>query len=73
MTTFSTTYLSKICFKRLVKGFVDFTNNDVIQPARMILNVQDKNMFLVKPVISLPEDSIATKLLTIYPENEEIQ
>jgi len=58
-------------FKRLVKGFVDFTKNDFIQPARMILNVQDKNMFLVKPVISLPEDSIATKLLTIYPENEE--
>jgi len=58
-------------FKRLVKGFVDFTNNDVIQPARMLLNVQDKNMFLVKPVISLPEDSIATKLITIYSENEE--
>lgn len=54
-------------------SFVQFTTKQegVSQPQRMVIPVSQKNFFLVKPVCSLPDKTMATKLLTYYPGNEE--
>ena len=57
-------------FTGIEQGFVNYTTKKVNQPGRMIISVGVKNSFLVKPVVSEPNKGIATKLLTLYPDNE---
>lgn len=54
------------------KSFVHYTNKikGIVQPQRVVLNVQNNDLFFVKPCISTPDKTICTKLLTLFPENE---
>ncbi|XP_066910907.1 ketimine reductase mu-crystallin-like [Clytia hemisphaerica] len=54
------------------KSFVNYSNKieGLIHPQRLVLNVQNNDLFFVKPVVSTPDKTICTKLLTLFPENE---
>lgn len=53
-------------------SFVNFSNKveGLVQPSRLVMKVQNEDLFLVKPVISTPDKVLCTKLLTLFPENE---
>ena len=53
-------------------SFLNFSNKveGIVQPSRLVLKVQNDDLFFVKPVISTPDKALCTKLLTLYPGNE---
>lgn len=53
-------------------SFVNFSNKTkgIEQPQRMVLKVQNNDLFFIKPVVSTPDKSLCAKLLTLFPENE---
>jgi len=55
------------------RSFVQFSSQveGVVQPQRMVLNVQNDDLFFIKPAVSLPDKTLCAKLLTLYPENED--
>ncbi|XP_029199958.2 ketimine reductase mu-crystallin-like, partial [Acropora millepora] len=54
-----------------LKNFSDRENGGIVQPMRTSVQVADRGFLLVKPAYSAKDNALATKILTVFPENGE--
>lgn len=54
-----------------LKNFSDRENGGIVQPMRTSVQVAERGFLLVKPAYSAKDNALATKILTVFPENGE--